>query len=136
MAVMGRVLQIQTIRKRLIGMGHSPDVVNIDGMVDSRMDLDHNWNQVKGKLMYLPASKSRSALTHDRVKKVSPKTGPKKVSPPKPATQKPVAKATITQKPASSNAQMRNGTCMIPVAAYERRCSPKTAAKLSAGGHR
>lgn len=160
MAIMPRALQEQTIRQDLIRVGLDPQTIDVHALVDGTLSLPENRRNIARKLKYSVGVKagvreqkkkvdtqycgwlrekcevngdkeSCKAYGRDKCAPVTGKIEGCKVCSAK-AKAAPVGKKAPT--PASSNAQIRNGNCMISVAAHWRHCPPKTVARL--GGMR
>lgn len=148
MVVMARALQERKIREDLVRNGHDPQKVDVYALVDGRLSLPENRQNIARKLGYSVGVKTTSV----RARKVKESdqycswrqedcevngnqascaaykrdcAAPAKVK--KPAKAAKVAKVVKV----TSHAQVHNGQCMIPVAAHWRKCSPRTAERLS-----
>lgn len=173
MAVMNRNLQIQRIRQDLVRAGYDPETVDVYALVDERLTLPENRQNVAKMYRYstrkapgVREQKKRadegwceSLRTQCEIKgdqeacrmygrdRCAPVTGPIEgcrtcntgtARAPRRATATKPAKtgARSTAKKPQTRAVMRDGQCMIPIAAHFRRCPPRTLARLQREGGR
>lgn len=173
MAVMNRNLQIQRIRQDLVRAGYDPETVDVYALVDERLTLPENRQNVAKMYRYstqkapgVREQKKRadvgwcdSLRNQCEIKgdqeacrmygrdRCAPVTGkiegcrtcnvgatrtPRRATAAKPAK----TGARSTAKKPQTRAVMRDGQCMIPIAAHFRRCPPRTLARLQREGGR
>lgn len=160
MAIMPRALQEQTIRRDLVRAGLDPQTIDVHALVDGTLSLPENRRNIAQKMKYSVGVKagvreqkkkvdtqycgwlrekcevngdeaSCKAYGRDKCAPVTGKIAGCKVCSAKVKAAPAVKRA---QKPVNPNAHMKNGACMITVAAHWRHCPPKTVARL--GGMR
>ncbi len=149
MVVMSRALQERKIREDLVRNGLDPQTTDVYALVDGRLSLPENRRNIARKLGYSVGVKTTSVRAqkkretdqyctwrqedcevngnqescHAYKRDCSAPSKVKKGT----ATPAKIRKAA----PVKTHAQMHEGQCMIPVAAHWRRCSPRTAERLS-----
>lgn len=158
MAKMNRALQVRKIREDLVRNGYDPELVDVAALVDGTLSLPENRKNVAQQLRY-KLGKQPSARTVKKRANVDYCDDLRhrcEVKGSKDACQEygrtrcssvtgkiegcricNTAGVGRKKKAIKSKAVFQDGQCMIPVKAYHvpthmRKCSPRTAAKVSA----
>lgn len=151
--VMARALQVRAIKADLVRNGYDPETVDVNALVDGTLSLPENRKNIAQKLRYklgkkLSRRESKKKANVDYCESLrhqceikgdtqscreygrdncSSVTG--KIEGCRTCGGSRAGRQTKAKK---TNAVLRDGQCMIPVKSYYRRCSPKTAANMSA----
>lgn len=150
MVVMARALQERKIREDLVRNGHDPQKVDVYALVDGRLSLPENRRNIARKLGYSVGVKTTSVKARKTKEtdqyctwrqedcevngnQESCRAYTRDCNAPSKVKKVAAAPAAKVHKaaPVKTHAQIHEGQCMIPVAAHWRRCSPRTAERLS-----